>query len=703
MHLNGYRSEGVTCSCDGVLPEFWCCNCHGTQIFCHECTLQNHMYHPLYRIKMWNRYFFQCITLKKLRVQIQLGHNLGERYYNPHPSAGDDFVVIGLNGVHEVVLDFCGCTSAQVQYKQLLYMWWYLATHFHILSFENKVSAYEFYHSLARYTNNSRLIGIKDRYSAFMWMVCQWHNLKQLGHGGRGHDSAGVDATAEGEWKNALFVTIDANFRLKRKVVSSDTAGPSLNAGWMYFMQEGRYKSYIADRATENQERSTCISHNVVNMADIKSSHGPRCHRHDMKLPNGVGDLQKEEQYINMDYIMCSALLIFAMSMINISYDIICQWHKRLWTWMETMPEWLCPPHESFLIQFLCHNSTFKPMSISVARTSLLTGQDTWAEQTVKLPERGCTKEMRLGTCQDTLDDHFKIESWEEDNFSPNSFESQFNHKWSWCFHTIQLQLIELETQKLQAGIDDSLYTNISPSRLIILGINFEDQEAHLRSSLANVSLNDTNKQKATMQTQITSLQQWLYAWARIQELYMPVVSSGKLQELKPEDFNLWLPSHLPADTPVDKKLAGHEWELCYAQALDALNQDKNVCGQASSTHTKRIIDAVESRKQASVLKYKCARNTLLSLGYCNIGHQLEKCSWEATILPLLDSDIKLMGDMEQQGRETISWIWLDSHAEYSCTENECMQDCVCLEWCKACAHAHQWSEGVELLLEEMR
>ncbi|KAG1879207.1 hypothetical protein F4604DRAFT_1579375, partial [Suillus subluteus] len=155
MHLNGYRSEGVTCSCDGVLPEFWCCNCHGTQMFCYECILQNHMYHPLHRIKVYVEWvFFQCITLKKLGVQIQLGHNLGERCYNPHPSAGDDFVVIGLNGVYEVLLDFCGCTSAQVQYKQLLHMRWYLATvseprtaatfvvlqHFHILSFESKVS-----------------------------------------------------------------------------------------------------------------------------------------------------------------------------------------------------------------------------------------------------------------------------------------------------------------------------------------------------------------------------------------------------------------------------------------------------------------------------------------------------------------------------------------------------------------------------------
>ncbi|KAG2360245.1 hypothetical protein BDR07DRAFT_1219411, partial [Suillus spraguei] len=85
-----------------------------------------------------------------------------------------------------------------------------------------------------------------------------------------------------------------------------------------------------------------------------------------------------------------------------------------------------------------------------------------------------------------------------------------------------------------------------------------------LRSSLADVSLHDTDKQKATIQTQVTSLQRHLDAWARIQELYMPVVcqlwhrsskASRKSQELKPEDFNLWLPSHLPANTPVDHKL----------------------------------------------------------------------------------------------------------------------------------------------------
>ncbi|KAG1886230.1 hypothetical protein F4604DRAFT_1514077, partial [Suillus subluteus] len=54
------------------------------------------------------------------------------------------------------------------------------------------------------------------------------------------------------------------------------------------------------------------------------------CARHDMKLTNGVGDLQKGEKYINMDYLVFSALLAFTVTMINILYDIACQWHKKL-------------------------------------------------------------------------------------------------------------------------------------------------------------------------------------------------------------------------------------------------------------------------------------------------------------------------------------------------------------------------------------
>jgi hypothetical protein len=52
----------------------------------------------------------------------------------------------------------------------------------------------------------------------------------------------------------ALFVAIDANFRLKRKAVSSDRVDPGLNTGWAYFVEERAYKSYLSERANERQE-----------------------------------------------------------------------------------------------------------------------------------------------------------------------------------------------------------------------------------------------------------------------------------------------------------------------------------------------------------------------------------------------------------------------------------------------------------------
>lgn len=47
---------------------------------------------------------------------------------------------------------------------------------------------------------------------------------------------------------------IDANFRLKRRVVSSDEIDPSLSRGWAYFVEEASYKSHISDRAEDTQE-----------------------------------------------------------------------------------------------------------------------------------------------------------------------------------------------------------------------------------------------------------------------------------------------------------------------------------------------------------------------------------------------------------------------------------------------------------------
>lgn len=113
--------------------------------------------------------FFERTTLKKIGLRIQLGHRVGEQCSNPSPAAGDDFVVVDGNGIHEVGLDYCSCEKAQDAVTQLLRVRWYPATttapksaatfnvleFFQLLSFESKASVFEFYYTLMRRTNNT--------------------------------------------------------------------------------------------------------------------------------------------------------------------------------------------------------------------------------------------------------------------------------------------------------------------------------------------------------------------------------------------------------------------------------------------------------------------------------------------------------------------------------------------------------------------
>ncbi|KAG1894210.1 uncharacterized protein F5891DRAFT_1131024 [Suillus fuscotomentosus] len=720
LHLKGCGNAGDSCFCGLAAPVFRCWDCFGI-----------HMSNPLHRIDvspyhMWSNSYFQCTSLKQISLCMQLGHNPGEICYNPHPSTGDDFIVIDVHGIHEIMLDFCGCASSQVHYKQLLRAHWYPATtsephtaatfslleHFHLLSFKSKVSAYEFYQSLARRNNNAGLLPIRDRYSAFMHIVREWC-----------HDPAGVIATSAGElaaqcpvcphsgknipegwqdvpltvrWKYTLFVAIDVNFRLKWKAVSLDNIDPNLNSGWAYFVEEAAYKSYLADQASVKQECSTCSSCGLA----VTGVGAVDCARHNMKLANSVGDSRLAGSHA-----------------IKITYSSLLHVHPVLHSEI--------PPQST-------HRRVSAEFFIQLDQTHRTNGREA--------PKHGCTKEMGPGSRRDTLDNHFgdwnwkkiivlglfffsfiilcqvekgiwealtelentiqptliiqwrkEVEAWEEDNSNSNPFESRYTR--------ITQAAVWLQLAELQAGTNVSLHTDISPSGLITTGMDLQDQQQRLKMDIVSASLHPTDKQKSNMQLRITTLQRRLDAWAHVQELYMPVMSQLHHQtsdasmlntvELNPDTFKLWLPSELQPMTVCNESLAAHEWKLCHAQALDALTELRSHLRlwslYTSSTCTQAIINGVELRKQVSVEKYRHACNALLTL-----SHRLHQSGWEILLPPLLDSDVRPMGDMESQGTGTISWIWLDSRADNSSSENEQVQDCefmrhsVHVEWCKA-------------------
>ncbi|KAF9226125.1 hypothetical protein BS17DRAFT_655296, partial [Gyrodon lividus] len=119
---------------------------------------------------------------------------------------------------------------------------------------------------------------------------------------------------------------------------SSEAADPSFSQGWAYFIEQSEFKEVLDRFAGIAQEKSSCMSHSAVNMADMKSSHGHastgngtvNCARHNFKHPGDVLDLQKDERYLNMDYIFFTSMLHAKdLKVLNISYDIACQWSKN--------------------------------------------------------------------------------------------------------------------------------------------------------------------------------------------------------------------------------------------------------------------------------------------------------------------------------------------------------------------------------------
>lgn len=113
---------------------------------------------------------------------------------NPCSVFADGFVVIDINGIHSVGLDFCNCETAKAHFIQLLRYRWFPATvdqpktaatirvlqHFQILTFESKASAFEFYNTLVRLTNNTGLFAPKVS-KEFTLLTAQISDMKAVG------------------------------------------------------------------------------------------------------------------------------------------------------------------------------------------------------------------------------------------------------------------------------------------------------------------------------------------------------------------------------------------------------------------------------------------------------------------------------------------------------------------------------------------
>ncbi|THU83945.1 hypothetical protein K435DRAFT_603524, partial [Dendrothele bispora CBS 962.96] len=157
-------------------PTFRCLDCFFGALVCQDCCVESHKSNPLHQIQVWNGTYFERVSLRRLGLVVQLDHPDGSECENPYRGPSK-FVVVHLNGIHRVQLNYCGCSRSfstttglqHLKWEQLMRMRWFPGTHsrpntactyqmleqFHILTLSGKITAYDYYRGLERLTDNT--------------------------------------------------------------------------------------------------------------------------------------------------------------------------------------------------------------------------------------------------------------------------------------------------------------------------------------------------------------------------------------------------------------------------------------------------------------------------------------------------------------------------------------------------------------------
>ncbi|KAJ7818926.1 hypothetical protein B0H13DRAFT_2132258 [Mycena leptocephala] len=601
----GDHIECDTCArCSVGNADHRCVDClGGGELLCSSCIVAGHRQLPFHRIQRWTNLSFERVSLKTLGLRIQLGHwRRNDSCPVPTPCAGDDFVIVDNSGVHEVGLDFCGCAATFAVLRR-----------FQLLSFESKCGAYEFYQSLARESDNIQYKKSKNRYAEFLRMTKQWRHIRMLKRFARGHDPLGITNTKEGEcallcpacphpgknlplgWEDvpagkkflyALFLGIDANFRLKRKDVSSEAKDPGLNKGWAFYCEVEKYMKHVAANWNQKQERSHCVAHDAVDKPD-REARGTAssgigtvdCARHNMKRPNSIADLQLGERYLNMDYIFFKSIAGSELVRFFVSYDIACQWHINILVRMLgyenaeltidgqgkfltfLVPKFHLPAHIE-----ACNLKYSFNLTPDVGQTDGEAPERGWSDAN---PLARSTKEMGPGSRRDALDDHFndgiirrssghtlrrkmvnavpemvrtrlalsdqeellEVETVEEWTAMAELWEKDVDAKNPFETHRKDTHLAkvraELATEAAKREVEGredagDVKDDMHITELIAMGLQLEEQQRTLGFDAAAMGLHPTDEQRRAMIERTSKLRRKIVSWIDVQTKFFP-------------------------------------------------------------------------------------------------------------------------------------------------------------------------------------
>ncbi|KAI9061400.1 hypothetical protein FKP32DRAFT_1576075 [Trametes sanguinea] len=668
---------------------FRCTTCSPGPLYCSSCIVKGHASNPYHRVQQWTGQSYETTSLKTLGLTVQLGHRHDGRACSNPTKTRDDFTVIDLNGRHQVSLAFCGCDQAATAgdcVQQLLRFDLYPATdcepntvftfnlieHYHIQSLQGKISMYDYYTSLERMTDNTGTAKAVDRYKAFMRIVAQWRHLKMLQRAGRGHDPTGVCGTQPGElavrcpacphahinlpdnWETVsddlkflymVTIALDACFRLKRRAISSEDKNPILGSGWCYFLEDTGYKELLQGYVKQD-EISSCTGFSALDHADNKFSRGYAatgvgaavCARHEFWLAQGVGDLQKGERYVNMDYIFVHAMQEYLTINKLVSYDIACQWSKSILERISKFPAHAQIPIPKGSIRYVIPKLHFRshiqvghsPYSLNympgAGRTDGEGIERRWWDIQ---PIAASTKVMGPGQRQGVLEDHWSYANWRKRVDMPwalrdrlkaaltahsehsalfieftKSLKAENICKWTaqieaweadpWAhedpYVTASSGLTEVETVEVLAAEEAKASAtagyvalhDVSPLGFITMGLQLEEQKVAIKSDARA----PTSSKVLALHERRNALRRKVQKFRELQGVYMPRAvlllaedPAAQTDIERIEDVRIGLPSDIvPShrDSVCEHRLQEMEARLREAQCRDALQDIRN-------------------------------------------------------------------------------------------------------------------------------
>ncbi|KAJ7067716.1 hypothetical protein B0H15DRAFT_752337, partial [Mycena belliarum] len=437
-------------------------------------------------------------------------------------------------------------------------------------------------------------------------------------------------AAPEDRFLYFLFIALDACFRLKRRLISSDLRDPGLGTGWAYFTENELYRQFLLT-VTDQKEMSTCSGLAALDYANTKFSRGYSstgvgmgvCARHEFVLPTGVGDLQKGERFVNMDYILASILRHFDPRLLKvISYDIVCQWWKHLLERLLKLPAMLRLRITLELVRFVIPKMHIHSHTLAcqvLFSLNLLLGAGQTDGEGIERPWANIggvatsTREQGPGSRHDTLDDHWGYWNWVKltiiarllrrrldtarvesalQNEGFEAFSAQQPERvqgWKKMVHDfevdpkqpnpyetkvvglteaqVRLQFSEEEAKRAELGVP-ALH-DVSPSSFIYAGLGLEDEQRRLRVQ-AELKKAGTAGQKISLTTMRTKLTRGIQRFRKLQSIYTPAAlqaasraQTGSLTDSAaselPEDTPLYLPSALTPEERTGGCVAGLE------------------------------------------------------------------------------------------------------------------------------------------------